>query len=132
MSNMKTKEEKVLAQWIDNYINKAVANQQPQIGASVAKLRLQNPEITDEALFKKVVGKRSLQNTIVGASLALGGVITLPLLAPACLVVTLKTQIYRAIATAYIYGCASESSKLESCVCRVLVENSSAAGGKSF
>jgi hypothetical protein len=129
---MKITEEKVLAQWIVNYINKAVAKHQPQIGAFVAKLRLQNPDITDEALLKKVVGKKSLKSGAVVASIALCGVITLPLLAPACLLVTLKTQIYRAIATAYIYGCASESSNLESSVCRVLAENSSETGIKNI
>lgn len=129
---MKTKEEKVLVQWIDNYINKAVAKHQPQIGAYVAKLRLKNPDITDGALFKKVVNRKSLKSGIVGASVVLGGMMTLPLLALACLLVTLKTQIYRAIVSAYIYGCASESSKQESYVCRVIAEKPSAAGDESF
>ena len=69
---MKTKEEKVLVQWIDNYINRAVAKHQPQIGAYVAKLRLKNPDITDGALFKKVVNRKSMKNGIVGASVVLG------------------------------------------------------------
>lgn len=127
---MKTKEEKVLVQWIDNYINKAVAKHQPQIGACVAKLRLQNPDITNEALFKKVVGNKSLKNGAIVASIALGGVITLPLLAPAYFLVSLKTKLFRAIASAYIYSCASEPSKLESSICRDHTENSSEKASK--
>lgn len=129
---MEANEEKGLVKWIDSYINKAVVKHQPEISTYVAKLRLQNPGITDIELSKKIVSRKSLKNGLVGASTGVGGLITLPVTVPADLLITWKMQIYLALTIAHIFGHTSNTTDLKTDVYLILAGNSSKEVLKRF
>lgn len=129
---MEANEEKGLVQWIDSYINKAVVKHQPKISTYVAKLRLQNPGITDIELSKKIVSRKSLKNGLVGASTGVGGIITLPVTVPPDLLITWKMQIYLALTIAHIFGHTSNTTDLKTDVYLILAGISSKEVLKRF
>ncbi len=129
---MEANEEKGLVKWIDSYINKAAVKHQPGISTYVAKLRLQNPGITDIELSKKIVSRKSLKNGLVGASTGVGGLITLPVTIPADLLITWKMQIHLALTIAHIFGHTSNTTDLKTDVYLILAGNSSKEVLKRF
>lgn len=81
-----------------------VENGQQGVNEYVEKLRSQNPGISDEALAKKIVSRKSAKNGLVGAATGLGGLITLPVAIPVDLAVSWKIQIFMALSIAHVYG----------------------------
>jgi len=125
MSKIKEEDEGALIKWIDGYIEKVAISHQPNISNYVGKLREQNSGISDNQLAKKIIGRKSFKNGLVGAATGVGGLITLPVSVPTDLIVTWRMQIYLALTIAHIYGHTSETTDLKTDVYLILAGNSS-------
>ena len=132
MQKREEKDKNKVLQWIDNYIDKAAVQLQPEISQYVGKLREQNGKISDIDLANKIVGRKSFKNGLVGAATGVGGLITLPVTVPTDLVVTWKMQIYLALTIAHIFGHTSETTDLKTDVYLILAGNSSKEALKRF
>ena len=132
MQKIEEKDKNKVLQWIDNYIDKAAVQLQPEISQYVGKLREQNGKISDIDLANKIVGRKSFKNGLVGAATGVGGLITLPVTVPTDLVVTWKMQIYLALTIAHIFGHTSETTDLKTDVYLILAGNSSKEALKRF
>lgn len=100
-SDQKLKE---LQRSLDNLIEYVIQTDPVQVKAYVDKLREQNPDITDDALARKIINRKSIKNGLIGAITGLGGLITLPIAIPANLATTWRVQATMACAIAYVYG----------------------------
>lgn len=98
----------------------------------VAKLRAQNPGITDDALARKVVGRKSLKGGLVGAATAIPGLLFLPVTVPADLIASWKVQVYLTLCVANIYGHDSSTTDLKTDVFLVLAGDSAKEALKRF
>lgn len=132
MSKIKEEDKGILIKWIDEYIDKVAISYQPDISSYVEKLREQNPGISDNQLAKKITGRKSIKNGLLGAATGVGGLIALPVSVPADLIVTWKMQIYLALTIAYIYGHTNETTDLKTDVYLILAGNSSKEVLKRF
>lgn len=79
----------------------------------VDKLRSQNPGISDDDLAKKIVGRKTLKNGLVGAVTGLPGILILPATVPADLVASWRIQTFMAMCVAYVYGHTAETTDLK-------------------
>lgn len=94
-----------------------------EIEAYVDKIRQQNPDIDDDALARKIMGRKSFKSGLVGAATGVGGLITLPVTVPADVVACWKIQIFMACCIAYIYGHTAKTTDLKTDVYLILVGN---------
>jgi hypothetical protein len=86
----------------------------------VAKLRAQNPGITDDDLAWKIVRRKSFKSGLVGAATGVGGLIVLPLTIPADLIACWRIQITMAVAIACVYGHTAKTTDLKTDILLIL------------
>lgn len=97
---------------------------QQGVNEYVDKLRAQNPGISDDALAKKIVSRKSMKNGLVGAATGVGGLITLPVAIPADLIASWKIQIFMAISIAHVYGHNVKTADLKTDIYLILAGDS--------
>ncbi|WP_431471863.1 EcsC family protein [Nonlabens sp. SCSIO 43208] len=113
-----------VALWIEQYIETFLGANKSYIEGYVAKLREQNPNISNEKLAKKIRNRKSFKNGLVGAATGVGGLITLPITVPVDLIASWKIQIGLAFAIAHVYGQTHDTADLKTDVYLILAGNS--------
>jgi hypothetical protein len=97
-----------------------VRSTQEPIEGYVLTLRAQNRGITDEALARKIVRRKSFKNGLWGALTGVPGIIGLPVTVPADLIASWKIQITMALAIARVYGHTPETTDLKTDIYLIL------------
>ena len=85
-------------------LKETIKNEAISIEEYVNHLRTLNPNITNDALAKKIISRRSLKSGGIGAICGLGGIITLPVTMPADIYYSFKIQARMVLSLAFIYG----------------------------
>jgi EcsC protein family len=98
----------------------------------VAKLRAQNPGITDDELAWKIVHRKSLKSGLVGAVTGVGGLLTLPVTIPTDLIACWRIQIVMAVAIAHVYGHTASSTDLKTDIFLILAGDAAKETLKRF
>lgn len=110
-----------------NFLRKAIdwviTTDSSKIKAYVDKLRDQNPGISNDALAKKIVKRKSLKCGLFGAVTGVGGLITLPITVPTNLRLTWRTQAIMAAAIAYVYGHTEDTTDLKTDMYLIMAGN---------
>ena len=122
--------EKVNA--LEKAVNWMLDKSTPNIVSYVEKLREQNNELSNNALAKKIVNRKSFKNGLVGGITGLGGLIALPVAVPADLLASWKIQISMTIAIAHIYGHTVDTTDLKTDIFIVLAGDSAKETLKRF
>jgi EcsC family protein len=91
-----------------------------QVEDYVNKLRSQNPGISDDALARKIIRRKSFKNGLVGAATGVGGILTLPVSVPSDVYVSWRIQVFMACSVAYTYGHTAETTDLKTDVYLIL------------
>jgi len=123
---------KELQRSLDKLIDFVIQTDPVQVKEYVDKLREQNPGITDDALARKIINRKSIKNGLVGAITGLGGLITLPIAIPANLATTWRVQATMACAIAYVYGHTFTSTDLKTDIYIILAGDSAKEAFKRF
>ena len=89
---------------LNKLIDWMIETGQQDVNEYIEKLKSLNPSISTDDLARKIVRRKSLKNGLVGAATGLGGLITLPVLIPADLVLSWRIQIFIALSIAHVYG----------------------------
>ncbi|WP_111710323.1 EcsC family protein [Lutibacter citreus] len=113
-----------VAIWLDKYIENHIGTNSQYIKGYVAKLREQNPNITDKKLARKIKNRKSFKNGLVGAATGVGGILTLPITIPVDLIASWKIQIGLAFAIAHVYGHSHNTADLKTDIYIILAGNS--------
>ncbi|WP_158929229.1 EcsC family protein [Acidisphaera sp. S103] len=118
--------ENVITKIVDWMVEKSL----PEVDKYVGSLRSLNPEISNDALARKIVSRKSMKNGLVGAATGVGGLITLPVTVPADLVASWKIQIFMAIAIAHVYGHDLKAANIKTDIFLILAGDSAKEGLK--
>ena len=110
----------ILTNLLDNLIEKSTGN----IESYVDKLRSQNPGISNDALAKKIIKRKSLKNGFLGAATGVGGLLTLPVTVPADVYNSWRIQISMALAVAYVFGHNIKTTDIKTDIYLILAGNS--------
>lgn len=120
MENNQDEKKNAIIKWMDGYIDTFIISGSSEISGYVEKLRQQNPKISDIDLAKKIVGRKSFKNGLVGAATGVGGLITLPVTVPVDIVATWKIQITLAFAIAHVFGHTKDTTDLRTDIYLIL------------
>lgn len=101
-----------------------VSSDHVKIEAYVDKLIQQNPGISQDALAKKILNRKSFKNGLIGAATGLGGLITLPFTIPADLAFSWRIQATMAFSIAYVYGHTKDTTDLKTDLYLILAGDS--------
>lgn len=126
MSNEIVTKSNVLTKLVDWMVETG----QQGVTEYVDKLRMQNPGISNEALARKIVSRKSFKNGLVGAATGAGGIITLPVTVSVDVVSSWKIQIFMAISIAHVYGHNVHSADIKTDVFLILAGDSAKEGIK--
>lgn len=91
---------------------KIIATDSATVINYVDNLRKLNPGIGNEQLAKKIIGRKSMKNGLVGAVTGIPGLLLLPVTIPADLVASWRIQAAMVFSIAYVYGNTPENSDL--------------------
>lgn len=108
---------------LSKIINWAVSVNNQKIKLYVDKLRAQNTNISNDALAKKIVKRKSFKNGLLGAATGVGGAILLPVGIPADIVYSFKIQASMACAVAYVYGHTENTTDLKTDIYIIIAGN---------
>lgn len=105
---------------------------QQDVTEYVKKLRSQNPGISNDALAKKIVRRKSIKNGLVGGATGIGGLITLPVTVPVDLIASWKIQISMALAIARAYDHNTKTIDIKTDIYLILAGDSAKEALKRF
>jgi hypothetical protein len=78
----------------------------------VETMKGQHPGLSKDELAQKIVSKAAMKNGLLGAVTGVGGVLTLPVMVPADVAGSWRTQAAMVFAVAHVYGYASDTADL--------------------
>ena len=125
-----SKEE--LQKSLESIMDYVIKTDSATIYSYVDKLREQNPNLSADALAKKVLARKSLKNGLLGGATGLGGFITLPVAIPVDLAASWRIQASMAFSIAYIYGHTPETTDLKTDFYLILAGDSAKEALKRF
>jgi len=105
---------------LEKVINWLAESDPTAIALYVDKLRAQNPTLSNDELARKIVGRKSHKNGLVGAATGIPGLLALPVTIPTDLVASWKIQINMALCVAYVYGHTSQTTDIRTDIYLIL------------
>lgn len=96
----------------ERFVDWCLAQDPKSVERYVDDMRARRPDLSNDELAKLIVSRRAMKGGIIGAVLGVGGLMTLPVTAPANIVMSWRIQIFTALAVAYVYGHRAKQEKL--------------------
>ncbi len=93
-------------------VDHVIESDPAKIEGELDRLRLQNPNITDNQLARKVVKRASIKNGVLGFATGIPGGIAMPVTIPTDVLVSWRIQGTMAYSVAYIFGYTHDNSDL--------------------
>ena len=124
MSKLKLPSSEDLQNGLSQVLDFVISTDHVKIESYVAKLAMQNPGISQDALAKKILNRKSFKNGLVGAATGIGGLITLPVSIPTDLICSWRIQASMAFSIAYVYGHTKDTTDLKTDLYLILAGDS--------
>jgi hypothetical protein len=102
------------------------------VQAYVAKLREQNPGLSDDELAWRIVTRKAFKNGLVGFFTSLPGLPALPVTVPTDVVASWQIQVTTVLAVATVYGHTPETTDLRTDIYLVLAGDAAVQALKQF
>lgn len=118
--------------WLTKIVDWIIDNSIGDVTTYVQELRKKNVGISNDDLARKIVNRKTLKNSLVGAATSAGGFITLPIAVPADLIASWKIQIFMVMSIAHVYGLEPDNADLRTDVYLILAGDSAKEALKRF